>query len=139
MVSKLLSRTPDTNCGLDPIPAYLLKQCSNILLPIITNINYMSIFLSPGIFPVQFKCCSVHPYVIKCIPDKDDLSNYCPISHLSFLSKITGRIVKLHFVDYLPTVSIIISSLPVVLLCTYYSPLGRNLGFCCHCFGWQLE
>jgi len=21
----------------------------------------------------------------------------------------------------------------------YYSPLGRNLGFCCRCFSWQLE
>jgi len=36
-VSKPLSQSPDTNCDLDPIPISLLKQCSHILLPTITN------------------------------------------------------------------------------------------------------
>jgi len=33
--------------------------------------------------------------------DKDDLGNYRPISHLSFLSKLTERVVKLRLADYL--------------------------------------
>jgi len=32
---------------------------------------------------------------------KDDLCNYRPISHLSFLSKLTEKVVKLRLVDYL--------------------------------------
>jgi len=62
-VSKLLSQFPDTNCDLDPFPTYLLKQCSHILLPTITNIINMS--LSTGIFPDQFKNSSVHPQLKK--------------------------------------------------------------------------
>jgi exonuclease III len=98
-VSKLLSQSPDTYCDLDPIPTSLLKQFSHILLPTITNIINLSI--STGVFPDQFKSCSVHPLLKKSNLDKDNLSNYRPISHLSFLSKLTERVVKLRLVDYL--------------------------------------
>jgi len=57
-VSKLLSQSPETNCDLDPIPTFLLKQCSHILLPTITNIINLS--FSTGIFPHQFKNCSLY-------------------------------------------------------------------------------
>jgi len=60
-VSKLLSQSSDINCDLDPIPTSLLKQYSHILLPTITNI--INLFLSTGIFPGQFKNCSVHPHL----------------------------------------------------------------------------
>jgi len=59
----LLSQSPDTNCDLDHIPTSLLKQCSHILLPTITNIINLSIYA--GIFPDQFKNCSVHPHFNK--------------------------------------------------------------------------
>jgi len=75
--------------------------CFNILLPTITNIINLS--LSTGIFPDQFKNCSVHPHLNKSNLDKDDIGNYRPISHLSFLSKLTERVVKLHLADYLST------------------------------------
>jgi len=102
-VSKLLSQSPDTNCDLDPIPKSLLKQCSHIKLPTITN--FINLSLSTGIFPDQFKNCSVHPHVKKSSIYKDDLGNYRPISHLSFLSKLTERVVKLRLADYVPKTS----------------------------------
>jgi HEPN domain-containing protein len=98
-VSKLLSQSPDTNSDLDPIPTSLLKQCSHILLPTITSIINLS--FSTGVFPDQFKNCSVHPLLKKSNLDKDNLSNYRPISHLSFLSKLTERAVKLRLTSYL--------------------------------------
>jgi len=67
----------------------------------ITNIINLS--LSTGIFPDQFKNCSVHPHRKKSNLDKDDLGNYRPISHLSFLFKLAERVVKLRFADYLST------------------------------------
>jgi len=82
-VSKLLSQSPDTNCDLDPILTSLLKQCSHILLP--TNTNIINLSLSTGIFQKLF-CTSLSK---KSNLDKDDLGNYRPISHLSFLSKLT--------------------------------------------------
>jgi len=92
-VSKLIFQSPDTNCDLDPIPISFLKQCSHILLSTITNIINLSLFT--GIFPDQFKNCSVHPHLKKYNLDKDDLGNYRPIFHLSFLSKLTERVAKL--------------------------------------------
>ena len=96
-VSKLFSQSPDTNCDLDSIPISLLKQCSSVLLPTITKIINLS--LSTGVFPDQFKSCSVHPHLKKSNLDEENLSNYRPISHLSFLSKFTERIVELRLTD----------------------------------------
>jgi len=64
-VSKLPSQSPDTNCDLDPIPTSVLKQCSDILLPTITNIINLSI--SKGIFPDKLQSCFVHPHMKKSI------------------------------------------------------------------------
>ena len=98
-VSALLSSSPDTSCDLDPIPTSLLKQCKSVLLPTITNIINLS--LSTGVFPDQFKNCSVHPILKKSNLDKENLSNYRPISHLSYLSKLTERLVKNRLIDHL--------------------------------------
>ena len=98
-VSDLLSHSPDTSCDLDPIPTTLLKNCKIALLPTITNIINLS--LSTGIFPDEFKNCSVHPKLKKHNLDKENLSNYRPISHLSFISKLTERLVKNRLTEYL--------------------------------------
>jgi len=58
---------------------------------------------STGIFPHQFKNCYVHPHLKKSNLDKDDLGNYRPISHLSFMSKLIERVVKLRLAEYLST------------------------------------
>jgi len=77
-----------------------MKQCCHILLPAITNIINLS--LSTGIFPDLSKNCSVHPHLKKYNLDIDDLGNYRPISHLSFSSKLTERVVKLRLADLFP-------------------------------------
>jgi len=53
-----------------------------------------------SVFPDQFKACSV-PLLKKCNLDKEDLSNCRPISYLSFLSKLTKRMVKNHLTQHL--------------------------------------
>jgi len=83
------------------LPPGLLNQCSHILLPTLTNIIHLSLYT--GIFPDQLKNCSVHPHLKKSNLDKDDLGKYRPISHLSILSKLTERVVKLLRVNYLST------------------------------------
>ena len=82
-----------------PIPTTLLKNCKIALLPTITNIINFS--LSTGIFPDEFKNCSVHPKLKKHNLDKENLSNYRPISHLSFISKLTEGLVKNRLTEYL--------------------------------------
>jgi len=58
----------------------------------LTNIINRS--LVSGTFPAQFKSCSVIPFLKKYNLDKEDLSNYSPISHLSSLSKLTECVVR---------------------------------------------
>jgi len=101
-VTRLSSQSPDTNCDLDTIPT---SFCSHIPLPTITNIINKS--LSTGIFPDQFKKCSVHPHHKKSNLEIDDLCKYRPISHLSFLSKLNERVVKLCLVDFLSTTNLL--------------------------------
>jgi hypothetical protein len=64
------------------MPSSLLnKECKFAVLPTITNIINLSLAL--GVFPDQFKSCSVHPLLKKPNCDEDDLSNYRPFSQLS--------------------------------------------------------
>ena len=57
--------------------------------------------LSTGVFPDQFKACSVIPLPIKHHLDKEDLANYRLITHLSFLSRLTERVVKNRLTQHL--------------------------------------
>ena len=98
-LSKLIAMSPNTFCDLDPIPTSILKQCLPVLLPTITDIVNLS--LTTGVFPKQFKRSSVIPLLKKHNLDKEDLSNYRPISHLSFLSKLTERVVKQRLTHHL--------------------------------------
>ena len=75
------------------------NNAKSVLLPTITNIINLS--MSTGVFPDQFKNCSVHPLLKKSNLDKENLSNYRPISHLSYLSKLTERLVKNRLADHL--------------------------------------
>ena len=103
-ISKLISSSNNSSCDLDPIPTTILKKCPS-LIPTITSIVNLS--LSYGLFPDNFKLCTVHPLLKKPSLDKEILSNYRPISHLSFLSKLTERVVKYRLLDHLSTNSLL--------------------------------
>ena len=78
-------------CELDSIPTFLLKLCFDELGP--TIINIINFSLSEGIFPSSFKQAIVHPLLKKpSLPD-DDLTNFCLISNLNFISKILEKVV----------------------------------------------
>src|SRR5664279_3455937 len=80
-------------------PNFYPKRCVHILAPTITNIVNLS--LSTGNFPPIFKRAVVTPLLKKPKLDKESLSNYRPISNLSFLSKLTERVVKNRISEHL--------------------------------------
>ena len=98
-VIKFVRLSPDKQCDLDPIPTSLLKQCIHVLAPIIRTIVNLS--LESGNFPSNFKHAVVTPLLKKPSLDKESLSNYRPISNLSFLSKLTERVVKDRITNHL--------------------------------------
>src|SRR6218665_1148149 len=63
--------------------------------------------LSTGNFPLAFKHSLVTPLPKKANLDKENLSNYRPISNLSFLSKVTERIVLSRLNHYLSSNSLL--------------------------------
>jgi len=77
----------------------LPRSCSSVLIPTITNIVNLS--LSSGQFHPLLKLSTISPLLKKPTLDKDQLSNYRPISNLSLISKIIERIVKSRLTDYL--------------------------------------
>src|SRR6218665_2465512 len=60
-----------------------------------------------GSFPLLFKHSLVTPNPMKPSLDKEILSNYRPVSNLSFISKLTERIVLSRINDYLTSNSLL--------------------------------
>jgi len=80
-VYKILSNCPNKQCDSDPIPTWLLKQCSSVHVPTITDI--VNISLISGQFHTTLKESVISPLFNKPTLDKEELSNYRPISNLS--------------------------------------------------------
>ena len=98
-VEAIIKSMGNKSCLLDPVPTWLFKNCLNELLPIVTSIVNLS--LQTGTFPNELKNAVVRPLLKKPTLDPDLLSNYRPISNLSFLSKIIEKAVHIQLTDYL--------------------------------------
>src|SRR6218665_409424 len=93
------------NVGGDLRHRKLFLDCASILVPMITKIINLS--LSTGSFPILFKHSLITPLLKKPSLDKEILSNYRPVSNLSFISKLTERIVLSRINDYLASNSLL--------------------------------
>jgi len=90
-VYKILSNCPNKQSDSGPIPTWLLKECSSFLVPTITNIVNLSL-ISGELHPT-LKESIISPLLKKPTLDKEELSNYRPISNLSLISKTIERVV----------------------------------------------
>jgi len=88
----MLLGCPNKQSDSDPILTCFLRQCASILVSTITNI--VNISLSLGEFHPILKQSVISPVLKKATLDKDQLSNYRPISKLSLLSIIIEHVVK---------------------------------------------
>ncbi len=104
-IESLIRKSPGTTCGLDPIPTDLLKQCLPELLPVLTKIVNLS--LQNADVPSSLKRAVVTPLLKKATLDPNILKNYRPISNLSFISKLTERLVAKRINEYLQTHSLL--------------------------------
>lgn len=99
-VKEIIKGSPSKSCELDPIPTGLVKDCIDVLLPIITKIINLS--LESGVFPGIFKKAIVKPVLKKAglplVPQ-----NYRPVSNLSYVSKLLEKTVFNQITSYLNT------------------------------------
>ena len=106
-VQKLLMSAPETTCCLDPVPTWLLKQILPSILNMVSFIINKS--LTIGEMPESLKTAVVHPLLKKSMLDPQELSNYRPVSNLSFLSKVLERVVLKQLQEHMDN-------------CGYYDP-----------------
>jgi hypothetical protein len=95
----LLLSSPSKTCKLDPIPAFLLKEFIDELLPFLAQLCNTS--LAEGCLPESQKRAIIRPEIKKPGLDSDNINNYRPISNLTFLSKIIEKVVVRQLVPYL--------------------------------------
>ena len=89
-VKSLISAAPNKQCDLDPVPTCILKQCTDIIAPVITTIINNS--LAKGTVPDAFKTAIVKPLLKK--PGLETIhKNYRPLSNLAFVSKLIEQCV----------------------------------------------
>ena len=87
----LNKRAPDKTSDLDPVPTWLVQEFAPIFAPFFAHVFNVS--LERGYLPASQKKTIVYPGLKKPSLDPDDLSNYRPISNLSFVSKLLERAV----------------------------------------------
>ena len=95
----LVLRAAEKNCALDPVPTWIIKKFINDLAPFIAILINTS--TRAGLFPSTQKCAMVTPIPKKPSLDPYDLSNYRPVSNLSFISKIMKRSIHSQMNKYL--------------------------------------
>ena len=79
-VLKFIKESPAKTCSLDPWPTFLVKRCTDILLPSLTKLVTLS--FQNGIFPESFKNAIVAPLIKRTSLSKEHLENYRPVSRL---------------------------------------------------------
>ena len=90
-VRKLLGSVSAKQCTLDPVPSWLVKQCQDVLAPVMASMANMS--LSEAVFPSSQKLAIIKPILKKANLDVFDFKSYRPVSNLSFIGKFLERLV----------------------------------------------
>ena len=80
------------HCELDPAPTFIVKNLIDILAPAMSTIINKS--LSLGVVPTSMKRALVKPLLKDSSLDPEEISNYRPVSNLSFLSKVLEKVVN---------------------------------------------
>ena len=86
------------NLKLDPVPVYLMKECIDEYLPIITKIINTS--LEIGVVPNILKHALIKP-LLKKLNLELQKKNYRPVSNLSFISKLIEAAVLDQYTEHL--------------------------------------
>ena len=98
-LSDLVPRSTLKSCMLDPIPALVLKNCYDLLLPFLTKVVNCS--LQNCMLTSDMKRAIVRPSLKKPSLDCQLYRNYRPISKLMFLSKCCEKVVASQFIFHL--------------------------------------
>lgn len=102
LLKDVINQMKPSTCPTDVLPPHLLKGIFDTIGPVVQEIINSSLTL--GVVPLDFKHAVVQPLIKnKSNQDTTVLSNYRPISKLSFLSKILEKVVCTQLQSFLDT------------------------------------
>ena len=104
--SEVLNAINGVSCtapGDDAIPPYIIKRFADLLVDPLTSIVNLS--FATGVFPHNLKAAIIKPLYKQ--GDRNDVSNYRPISLLNFFSKVFERLINDKLQSYLNKYNII--------------------------------
>ena len=90
-MKKIVLASATKSCELDPLPTSIVKQHIDALSPLLVRIINAS--LATTVFPTPMKHAVVVPILKKGGSDANALTNYRPISNITFVAKTTERFV----------------------------------------------
>ena len=90
-VQELIQSSKSKSCSLDVAPAFLIKECLDEFVPIITNMINLS--LTSSTIPSALKSAIITPILKKPTADPDELNNFRPISNLPYIAKLLEKVV----------------------------------------------
>ena len=98
-VQKVIGKTSNASCSLDPQPTWLMKQYLDLQLSAVTDIVNTS--LQEGNFPTEAHKAIVTPLLKKSSLDREELKNYRPVSNLNFTAKLIEKCAATQLVDHM--------------------------------------
>ena len=96
-VEKRIRKLPSKSCTLDPVPTTLLKSMVDVVTPVITCIINMFLLLCE--FYKSLKVAHLKPLIKKTGLDLV-FKSFCPVSNLSYISKLAERFAADQLVDH---------------------------------------
>ena len=89
-VRELIQSSKSKSCSLDVAPAFLIKECLDEFVPIITNMINLSLTSSTILSALK---STITPILKKPTADPDELNNFRPISNLPYIAKLLEKVV----------------------------------------------
>ena len=85
----IISSMNNKNCLLDPAPVKSMRQCPQVIFPLIQFIINKS--FKESHVPYQLKQAIITPIIKGTDIDAENLKNYRPISNMTFISKVLEK------------------------------------------------
>ena len=102
-VSDFIGRAPRKQFSLDPVSAWIVKECSELLSSVLATM--INVSFSEGIFPSRLGSVIISPILKKPNLDLFELKSWRPISNLSFVSKLFERIAVSRLGTHISTIN----------------------------------
>ena len=98
-LKRLVKDMADKTCDLDIVPTWLVKECIDDFAPHLLKIVNLSLRCAQ--VPESLQEALVFPTIKNAHGDRDSLTNYRPVSNLSFVSKLLEKVVLDQITAYL--------------------------------------